>query len=71
MAKEELIPFDGEVLEILPNSEFRVQLENRHQIIAYIAGRMRRFRIKILVGDKIRVEMSPYDLTRGRVVHRY
>lgn len=71
MAKEELIQFDGEVLELLPNANFRVKLENGHEIIAHTSGRMRKNRIRILAGDKIRVEMTPYDLTKGRVVHRY
>jgi translation initiation factor IF-1 len=70
MAKEELIEFDGEVLELLPNS-FRVKLENGHLIIAHTSGKMRKNRIRILAGDKIKVEMTPYDLTKGRVIHRY
>lgn len=71
MAKEELIEFDGEVLELLPNANFRVKLENGHEIIAHTSGRMRKNRIRILSGDKIKVEMTPYDLTKGRVIHRY
>lgn len=71
MAKEELIEFDGEVLELLPNAHFRVKLENGHLIIAHTSGRMRKNRIRILAGDKIKVEMTPYDLTKGRVIHRY
>lgn len=69
--KEELIEFDGEVLELLRNAEFRVKLDNGHEIIAHISGSMRRFRIKILSGDKVKVEMTPYDLSKGRIVHRY
>jgi translation initiation factor IF-1 len=71
MTKEELISFKGTVLELLPNATFRVKLENGHLIIAHTSGRMRKNRIRILVGDKIEVEMTPYDLTKGRVTHRY
>ena len=71
MAKEELIEFDGEVLELLPNAHFRVKLENGHQFIAHTSGRMRKNRIRVLAGDKVRVEMTPYDLTNGRVILRY
>jgi len=70
MAKEELLQFDGEVLELLPNAHFRVILENGHQIIAHNSGKMRKNRIRILAGDKVKVEMTPYDLTKGRVIHR-
>lgn len=71
MSKEELINFEGVVLELLPNATFRVKLENGHFIIAHASGRMRKNRIRILVGDKITVEMTPYDLTKGRVIHRH
>lgn len=71
MAKEELIEFDGKVIELLPNASFRVQLENGHIIIAHTSGKMRKNRIKILVGDRVTVEMTPYDLTKGRVIHRH
>ncbi|MDR0296818.1 MAG: translation initiation factor IF-1 [Rickettsia sp.] len=71
MTKEELINFEGVVLELLPNATFRVKLENGHLIIAHTSGRMRKNRIRILVGDKITVEMTPYDLTKGRVIHRH
>jgi len=71
MAKEELINFEGVVLELLPNANFRVKLENDHLIIAHTSGRMRKNRIRILVGDKVTIEMTPYDLTKGRVVHRH
>ncbi len=71
MTKEELIYFEGTVLELLPNATFRVKLENGHFIIAHTSGRMRKNRIRILVGDKITVEMTPYDLTKGRVTHRF
>lgn len=71
MAREELIEFDGEVLELLPGATFRVKLDNGHLVIAHTSGRMRKNRIRILVGDKIKVEMTPYDLSQGRVIHRY
>jgi translation initiation factor IF-1 len=70
VAKEELLPLDGLIDEILPDGRFGVRLENDHRIIAYTAGKMRKFRIKSIVGDKVRVEMTPYDLTKGRIVYR-
>src|ERR1700736_4186620 len=72
MAKEELLEFDGVVTEVLPDGKYRVRLDNDHQILAYNAGKMRRFRIRTGVGDKVIVEMSPYDLERGpiRVRHK-
>ena len=71
MSKDDLIQFTGIVLELLPNATFRVKLENDHVIIAHTSGRMRKNRIRILLGDKVTVEMTPYDLTKGRVVHRH
>jgi translation initiation factor IF-1 len=71
MAKEELIEFKGKVLELLPNATFRVELENGHKIIAYTSGKMRKNRIRVLVGDDVTVEMTPYDLSKGRVTHRH
>lgn len=71
MSKEELIQFYGKVLELLPNATFRVELENGHQIIAYTSGKMRRNRIKVLTGDMVTVEITPYDLTNGRVIQRH
>ena len=71
MTKEELITFMGTVLELLPNATFRVKLENDHVIIAHTSGRMRKNRIRILIGDKVTIEMTPYDLTKGRVIHRH
>ena len=62
---------DGVVTQMLPNTMFEVELENSHKLIAYAAGRMRRYRIRITPGDRIRIELSPYDLTRGRIVYRY
>lgn len=71
MAKEELLEFDGVVKEILPNAMFRVVLDNGHEIIAHTSGKMRKHRIRILLGDRVTVEMTPYDLTKGRVTHRH
>jgi translation initiation factor IF-1 len=71
MAVEQKLEIDGEVTESLPNLLFRVTLENDHQLLAHLAGKMRRFRIRVNPGDKVRVEVSPYDLNRGRIVYRY
>jgi translation initiation factor IF-1 len=71
MAKEELLEFPGTVTELLPNATFRVKLENQHEIIAHTAGRMRKNRIRVLAGDKVLVEMTPYDLTKGRITYRF
>ncbi len=71
MAKEETIEFNGTVNEILPNAMFRVTLDNGHEIIAHSAGRVRKNRIRILAGDKVQVEMTPYDLTKGRITFRH
>ena len=71
MAKEEVLEFDGIVAELLPNATFRVKLENDHEVIAHMAGRMRKNRIRVLAGDKVTVEMTPYDLTKGRITYRY
>ena len=65
MAKEELMEFNGIVKELLPNAMFRVLLDNNHEIIAHTAGKMRKFRIRVLAGDRVTVEMTPYDLTKG------
>ncbi len=70
MAKEEAIEVQGKVLEPLPNAMFRVELENGHEVLAHISGKMRMHYIKILPGDTVTVELSPYDLTRGRIVYR-
>lgn len=70
MAKEEAITVEARVLESLPNAMFRVELENGHKILAHISGKMRRHYIKILPGDSVTVELSPYDLTRGRITFR-
>jgi translation initiation factor IF-1 len=71
MAKEEALQFVGIVKELLPNAMFRVELENGHEILAHTAGKMRKFRIRVLAGDKVDVEMTPYDLTKGRIIFRY
>ena len=71
MAKQEPIKQQGVVTEALPNTQFRVELENGHEILAFLSGRMRRFYIKIVPGDLVDVELSPYDLTKGRIVYRY
>ena len=71
MAKEEPIKIDGIITETLPNACFRVQLENGHKILAHISGKMRMHFIKILPGDKVTVEISTYDLTKGRIIYRY
>ena len=71
MAKEEMIEMDGIVTEVQRNSRYRVELENGHQILAYAAGKMRKFRIRVVAGDKVKLEMSPYDLTKGRINFRY
>ena len=71
MTKEELLQFTGVVLELLPNANFRVKLDNGHEILAHTSGKMRKNRIRILVKDKVTVEMTPYDLTKGRVIHRH
>jgi translation initiation factor IF-1 len=70
MAKEESIVVEGTVLEPLPNAMFRVELENGHRVLAHISGKMRMHFIKILPGDKVTIELSPYDLTRGRITYR-
>lgn len=71
MAKEELIEMQGRVEEVLPDSRFRVTLENGHQLIAYSGGKMRKHRIRVLAGDKVTLEMSPYDLNKGRLTFRH
>jgi translation initiation factor IF-1 len=71
MAKQKSIKVDGTILETLPNASFRVELENGHEVLAHISGKMRMHYIKILPGDKVSLELSPYDLSRGRIVYRY
>jgi translation initiation factor IF-1 len=69
--KEDKIETEGTVVEALPNTQFRVELDNGHEVLAYLSGKMRKYYIRILLGDRVRVELSPYDLTRGRIVYRY
>ena len=71
MSKEDTIQMQGEIVEMLPNATFRVKLENGHEIIAHTAGKMRKNRIRVLAGDKVLVEMTPYDLTKGRITYRF
>ena len=71
MPKEELLEFPGVVTELLPNATFRVKLENQREVIAHAAGRMRKNRIRVLAGDKVLVEMTPYDLAKGRTAYRF
>ncbi len=70
MAKDDIIEFEGEVIDTLPNTLFKVRLENGHEIIAHISGKMRKHYIRILTGDKVKVEMTPYDLSKGRITYR-
>ena len=71
MSKEDVIEVEGLVVEKLPNAMFRVKLENGHIVLAHISGKMRKFYIRILPGDRVKVELSPYDLTRGRITYRF
>jgi translation initiation factor IF-1 len=70
-AKEEKVEVEGIVIEALPNTMFTVQLENGHTVMGYLSGKMRRYYIRILLGDRVKVEMSPYDLTKGRITYRF
>jgi translation initiation factor IF-1 len=73
MAKKDKdkLEVEGTVIELLPNTQFMVELDNNHRVLAYLSGRMRKYYIRILLGDRVRVEMTPYDLTRGRITYRY
>lgn len=71
MSDDEPIEVEGEVIDTLPNAKFKVKLDNDHEVLAHISGKMRMHYIEILPGDKVKVELSPYDLTRGRIVYRY
>jgi translation initiation factor IF-1 len=71
LAKEDLIEFDGVVIELLPDARFRVRLDNGHETLAYTSGKMKKNRIRILAGDRVTVEMTPYDLTKGRINFRH
>ncbi len=68
---EETIEVDGTVIEALPNATFKVKLDNGHEVLAYLSGKMRKYYIRVYLGDRVRVELSPYDLTRGRITYRY
>ena len=68
--KEQKIEFEGEIVESLRNRMFRIRLDNGHEVIGYTSGRMKRFRIRMLLGDRVRIELSPYDLQRGRIIYR-
>ncbi|MDM3871944.1 translation initiation factor IF-1 [bacterium SCSIO 12696] len=70
MAKEDVIELEGEIIDTLPNTTFRVKLENGHVVIAHISGKMRKHYIRILTGDKVKVELTPYDLSKGRITYR-
>lgn len=70
MGKEEKIQTEGTVIEALPGTQFRVQLDNGHEVLAYLSGKMRRYYIRILLGDRVKLEISPYDLTRARITYR-
>jgi len=71
MAKKEKLEVEGTVRQLLPNTQFKVELDNGHEVLAYLSGRMRKYYIRILLGDRVRVEMTPYDLSRGRITYRY
>lgn len=71
MTKEEKLELEGTVTEALPNTMFRVRLDNGHDVLAHLSGRMRKYYIRVLLGDRVRVEMTPYDLTRGRITYRH
>ncbi len=68
---QEKLVLEGKIIEALPNTSFKVELENGHTILAYLSGKMRKFYIRVLLGDRVRVELSPYDLDRGRIIYRY
>lgn len=70
-SKDEKLVLEGKIIEALPNTTFRVELENGHEVLAYLSGKMRKHYIRVLLGDNVRVELSPYDLSRGRIVYRH
>jgi len=70
MAKEGILEFEGSIVEVLPNQMFKVELENGHVVICYTGGKMRQFKIRLVAGDKVRIEMTPYDLEKGRITRR-
>ncbi|MCZ7674019.1 MAG: translation initiation factor IF-1 [Chloroflexi bacterium] len=71
MANKDKLEVEGTVIELLPNTQFKVELDNGHEVLAYLSGRMRKYYIRILLGDRVRLEMTPYDLSRGRITYRY
>jgi translation initiation factor IF-1 len=71
MASEDTITLDGKIVDTLPNAMFRVELDNGHTVLAYLSGKMRKYYIRVLLGDRVKVEMSPYDLTKGRITYRH
>jgi len=71
LTKQDLLEFKGKVTELLPNAMFRVKLENNHEVLAHTAGKLRKNRIRVLTGDQVMVEITPYDLTKGRIIFRY
>jgi len=71
LSKQDLLEFKGKVTEMLPNAMFRVKLENNHEVLAHTAGKLRKNRIRVLAGDQVKVEVTPYDLTKGRIIFRY
>jgi translation initiation factor IF-1 len=68
--KDDTIDYEGHIIEVLPNQVFRIMLENEHQITAYTGGKMRQHKIRLVLGDRVKVEMTPYDLSKGRIIHR-
>ena len=70
-SSKDFIEMDGEIIELLPAATFKVKLENEHEILAHLSGKMRMFKIRILPGDKVKVQITPYDLTKGRIIYRY
>jgi translation initiation factor IF-1 len=68
--KDDILDYEGQIIEVLPNQVFRIMLENEHQITAYTGGKMRQHKIRLVLGDRVRVEMTPYDLSKGRIIHR-
>ena len=71
LTKQDLLEFKGKVTELLPNAMFRVKLENNHEVLAHTAGKLRKNRIRVLAGDQVKIEVTPYDLTKGRIIFRY
>lgn len=71
MAKEEILEFEGAIVDVLPNQMFKVKLDNGHPVTCYTGGKMRQFRIRLVAGDRVKVEMTPYDLDKGRIVYRF